>query len=212
MVITIDYVLMILNCNQYKYKADFQKKTWLTKLPTNIIYFHVIGRPDLIDEYQFDISNNLLYVRNEDDYISLPSKTINAINAIHANYDYKYILKTDDDQMLIDSNFFNNLFNTLNINQAHYGGYIIKCKEHISIYNMIHTELPADILLKACAYSSGRFYFLSKEVVPFLLLKKQLIYTHFFEDHAIGYHLSNFPLLKILSFDTSKSFIDILQY
>jgi hypothetical protein len=212
MVINIDYVLMILNCNQYKYKADFQKQTWLKILPKNIIYFHVIGLPELKDQYQFDISNNLLYVRNEDDYISLPSKTINAINAINNTYAYKYILKTDDDQTLIDNNFFNNLFNTLDNNKLHYGGHIINCVENISKYNTIHKELPADILLKACLYSSGRFYFLSKEVVPFLLFKKQLIYKHFFEDHAIGYYLSDFPLLRILSLDISKIFVDTTTY
>ena len=38
-----DYILLILNCEKYKDKAENQKETWLKLLPQHIRYYHVIG-------------------------------------------------------------------------------------------------------------------------------------------------------------------------
>ena len=76
-----DYILLILNCDKYKYKAELQKKIWLNTLTNNITYFHIIGNSNIgnNNEYIFDNSNNILYVNTPDDYLSLPNKIITAI-------------------------------------------------------------------------------------------------------------------------------------
>jgi hypothetical protein len=74
--ISQDYILLIMNCKKYKLKADCQKKTWLTELPNYLIYYHVIGDITLESDYLFDNDNRVLYVKTNDDYISLPYKVI----------------------------------------------------------------------------------------------------------------------------------------
>ena len=115
-----DYILLILNCKKYKEKACKQKNSWLKDLPSNIIYFHVIGDP-LLDaqddnDFVFDYNEKILYVQTEDDYLSLPNKIITAYKAIQDTYQFKYIFKTDDDQMLNNVNYLTTLINVLNKN------------------------------------------------------------------------------------------------
>ena len=102
------YILLILNCYKYKYKADRQIETWLKKLNSNIIYFHVIGDVEKCKnndndsaDYFFDFHNKILYTKTKDDYLSLPHKVITALEAVNNTYNYDYIFKTDDDQILI---------------------------------------------------------------------------------------------------------------
>ena len=72
--ITNDYILLIMNCKKYKYKADIQKSGWLKNLPNELIYFHVIGDTEIEEDYIFDYNSNLLIIKVEDDYNSLPKK------------------------------------------------------------------------------------------------------------------------------------------
>ena len=54
-----------------------------------------------------------------------------------------------------------------------YGGFIINIsKPQISSYNLIHNELPNNLVLQTTRYCSGRFYFLSQYAVTNLLSKK----------------------------------------
>lgn len=187
-----DFILLIMNCEKYRYKADIQKNTWLKDV--NIPYFHVIGNEELETPYKFE--DKILYVRTPDDYISLPKKVISAYNAIESEFNYKYIFKTDDDQQLTCPTFFEQLINELIINQSiHYGGIFIKIEnEHFSDYYEVHPELPKNILIKNISYCVGRFYLLSKCAVQSLLIKKKYIEGEYFEDYAIGYYLD--PIFK----------------
>ena len=185
-----DFILLIFNCEKYRYKALKQKSTWLKSLPENIIYFHIIGNMQLETEYSFDFPNKILYVKTPDDYISLPYKVIQAYLAINNEYDYNYIFKTDDDQELNDPFFFNNLITNIETTKPNYGGKDIHIYyEHISTYYTTHPELPTNIILKPTMYCNGRFYILSKIAVMNLLEKKEIIKTEYFEDYAIGYYL-----------------------
>jgi Galactosyltransferase len=187
-----DYILLIMNCEKYKYKAETQRNGWLKCLNNheNIIYYHVIGKETLESEFYFDDSNNILYVKTCDDYISLPHKVIMSYLAIIMTFQFKYIFKTDDDQMLTDAYFFNKLLLQIQNNNPDYGGRLITIqREHISIYYYYHPELPRNILVKACNYCNGRFYILSKKSVLDLLEKMDDIKKEYFEDYAIGYYL-----------------------
>ena len=125
---------------------------------------------------------------------------------------YKYVFKTDDDQMLVNPNFFNMLNRTLVSMKpmTHYGGFVNNITyPHISTYNLVHSEVPPNVIIKPTKYCSGRFYFLSYFAVIHLLTQRPLIENEYFEDYAIGYYLS--PILKqnILSISISSYFRDI---
>ena len=92
-----EIILLIMNCKKYEKKALFQKQTWLKTIPPFLKYYHVIGDPLLETEYKFDNENNILWVKVDDDYNSLPNKVITSYNAIYETFQFKYILKTDDD-------------------------------------------------------------------------------------------------------------------
>ena len=212
-----DFILLIFNCEKYRYKALKQKDTWLQQLPPNIIYYHVIGQvqsTNLNQEYIIDEQERVLYVNVGDDYNSLPKKVIAAYKAINSIYDFKYIFKTDDDQNVKNTKFFNILMiilktNANTDNKSHYGGHIVDIiKPEKSTYYRIHPELPKNLILQTTRYCSGRFYFLSWEAVQKLLERENDIKNEYFEDYAIGYYLP--PNLKnnMLQLDTDKHFND----
>ena len=88
-------------------------------------------------------------------------KVIRAYEAINESFYYKYLYKTDDDQILVNINFFEIIKKITNITpKIHYGGFVVDVKkEHISDYHKIHPELPTNLLVKKTQYCSGRFLF-----------------------------------------------------
>jgi hypothetical protein len=208
-----DYILLIMNCKKYLKKAKFQKMTWLKQIPSYLKYYHVIGDPSLHAKYQFDDVNQILWIQVEDDYNSLPKKVIRAYEAVSETYHFKYLCKTDDDQVLTNVAFFDKIkeITSASAPKIHYGGYIVDVKhDHLSKYHMIHPELPPNLPLYKTKYCSGRFYFLSRQAILYLLVsKKKKIEDEFFEDYAIGYHLD--PLYKhhMIHLPTNQYFTDI---
>jgi len=212
MSINSDYILLIFNCKKYRHKALKQKETWLKNFKL-MPYFHVIGNPELETDYKFDYDELILYVKVLDDYNSLPKKVIAAYTAINKEYIFKYIFKTDDDQILCNIFFFNTiqllLENTLH--KIHYGGYIVNVdKPYLSQYNKIHPELPKNLPILQTQYCSGRFYLLSDLAVQQLITKTSYICKEYLEDYAIGYHLDRVFKKKILPIQTNKYFTDII--
>lgn len=205
------FVLLIMNCKKYEYKATIQKQSWLKDIPSFIQYYHVIG-DELIDaDYLFDNDKHLLRVNTPDDYNSLPNKVISAYSAINETMNFDYILKTDDDQNLMNPKFFEVIKDILNntVPKYHYGGKLIDVdKPYLSQYNMLHPELPKDIPIFKTKYCSGRFYFLSKSAVSNLINKKDKIINEYLEDYAIGLNLDSSYKENILYINTNKHFTD----
>lgn len=206
------YILLILNCNKYRWKAEIQKNTWL---PTTIKYFHVIGDPLKCgsEVYFIDNENSIIYVNTKDDYLSLPHKIISAIAAVHSTFTYDYIFKTDDDQMLINTAFFTNIESRLT-NDVHYGGYTLDIDTHTSSYWEVHDVLPKNLILEGTTYATGRFYLLSRHAVTELLKSVVEIAGRMIEDHAIGYYLPANLKINMLRINTEveSSFIDYDKY
>ena len=218
--IEVEFIMLIMNCKKYEWKADIQRNTWLKLVPDFIKYYHVIGDENLETEYKFindnnDNSNeksNILYVKTLDDYNSLPNKVITSFKAIHDTFSYKYIFKTDDDQNLINTNFFEVLYNLLNSKgpPIHYGGHIVEVNTpYLSEYYKLHPELPKNLPIQITKYCSGRFYFLSNKAVQSLLPKRESIIKEFLEDYSIGYNLHIFFKNNMLKLNTNKIFIDM---
>jgi len=207
-----EFILLIMNCKKYFKKALFQKQTWLRNIPSYLRYYHVIGDELLDCEYKIDDKNSILWVKVEDDYNSLPKKVISAYDAIYNNFNFKYLFKTDDDQILVKPMFFDTITTLISnmIPQPHYGGYIVDVeKSYLSQYHKIHPELPENLPILQTKYCSGRFYFLSKSAVSHLINKKELIIKEYLEDYAIGFNLDNNFKTYILNISTNHFFTDI---
>ena len=208
-----DYILLIMNCKKYAKKAKFQKMTWLPKIPSFLIYYHVIGDETLDTNFKFDNENKILWVKVADDYNSLPKKVIRAYNAVYETFDFKYIFKTDDDQILVNNKFFDivkGITSNSKTQRVHYGGYIVDVKHnYLSQYNKIHPELPEYLPVLQTKYCSGRFYFLSKQAISNLISKKHLIEKEYLEDYAIGFNLDQYYKLNMINLATNNYFTDI---
>jgi hypothetical protein len=194
-----EYILLIMNCMKYTSKAIVQKNGWLNNLPNNIPYFHVIGNPQLTSSFVFDHVARILWVKTLDDYVSLPKKVIAALHAVRETFKFKYIFKTDDDQILQNESFFANITDQIQRKstklKAHYGGQIVDVTiPYISQYYKIHPELPQNIEIHKTEYCSGRFYFLSSEAVTNLVSKREKIESEYLEDYAVGLNLN--PIFK----------------
>jgi hypothetical protein len=201
-----------MNCKKYENKANIQRNTWLKTLPSYLIYYHVIGDESLNNDFIFDNDKQILWVKAPDDYNSLPKKVIASYEAVSKTFDYKFILKTDDDQMLTKPNFFNTITKLITNKRpvSHYGGFIVDVKfAHLSQYHKFHPELPENIPVHVTKYCNGRFYFLSKEAIQHLITKKNNIKNEFFEDYAIGFNLDEKYKKDMLNILTNKIFIDI---
>jgi len=210
-----DFILLIMNCQKYRYKAEYQKKTWLQSITPKLIYYHVIGNDLLEKEFVFDDEERILWVKTPDDYNSLPKKVIFAYQAINDSFIYKYIFKTDDDQNLINPKFLDTIINILTTkeNPPHYGGNIVDVPfAYLSQYHRIHPELPKHLPVYQTKYCNGRFYFLSKLAISDLILRKNSICQEFLEDYAIGYNLYEQLKINMLDIKTDKYFVDFLDF
>lgn len=207
-----EFVLLIMNCKKYMKKALYQKKTWLKAIPSTLIYYHVIGDETLENLFEFNEEERILWVKTPDDYNSLPKKVLAAYNAVNEQFNYKYIFKTDDDQILVKASFFNTITKLITNAKPkiHYGGYVVDVTgSYLSQYHKIHPELPQYLPVRATKYCSGRFYFLSKDAILDLLNKSESIKCEFLEDYAIGYNLDERFKTNILNISTNKIFTDI---
>jgi len=206
-----DYIMLIMNCKKYLKKATFQKMTWLPKIPSYLQFYHVIGDESLEENFKFDNETQILWVKVADDYNSLPKKVIAAYNAVFETFNFKYIYKTDDDQILVNEKFLDIVKGLTSITPIiHYGGYIVNVTEnYLSQYYKIHPELPSYLPVLKTKYCSGRFYFLSKQAIANLLSKRGLIENEYLEDYAIGYNLDQYFKINMLNVETNKFFKDI---
>ena len=207
-----DFILLIMNCQKYRYKAEHQKNTWLKNISSNLIYYHVIGNESLEKEFIFDDEERILWVKTPDDYILLPKKVIYSYEAVNTTFNYKYIFKTDDDQNLINDKFFETIINILNKKTPpiHYGGNKVDVPlAYLSQYHKIHPELPKHLPVYQTTYCNGRFYFLSQLAIMDLLLKKTKIQLEYLEDYAIGYYLDDNLKTNMLTINTDKYFKDL---
>ena len=66
--IVSDFILLILNCKKYRHKALKQQETWLKDF-TLMPYFHVIGNPELTNNYIFDFEEKILLIKGSNIFL-----------------------------------------------------------------------------------------------------------------------------------------------
>ena len=207
-----EFIMLIMNCKKYMKKALFQKRTWLPLIPSYLKFYHVIGDETMATEFKFDDENKILWVRVADDYNSLPKKVIASYKAVSETFEFKYLFKTDDDQILVKPQFFDiiKMLITTKKPKTHYGGYIVDVpKPYLSQYHRLHPELPKHLPILKTSYCSGRFYFLSNEAILNLISKREAIEKEYLEDYAIGLNLDLYYKKEMLSIATNQQFTDI---
>ena len=206
-----EYIMLIMNCKKYLKKAKFQKMTWLKNIPSYLRFYHVIGDPELEEYYKFDDENKILWIKVEDDYNSLPKKVVRAYEAVYKTFEFRYLFKTDDDQILVNNKFFDVIKGLTNMEtKIHYGGYIVDVKQnYLSQYHKVHPELPEYLPVLRTKYCSGRFYFLSIAAISNILSKKKIIEKEYLEDYAIGLNLDPYYKENMINLLTNKFFTDI---
>jgi len=180
-------------------------------VPGFLRYYHVIGDESLSTDFKFDDDDKILWIKVADDYNSLPKKVIRAYQAVYSTFQFKYLFKTDDDQILVKPQFFDTLSALLStkVPKTHYGGYTVDVKQpYLSEYHRIHPELPKQLPLLVTKYCSGRFYFLSKSAITNLIGKRELIEKEFLEDYAIGFNLDPIYKKDMLHLATNQYFTD----
>lgn len=99
-----DIVIVIISCKKYEWRRVLQESS-LSNIK-NLTYYYIVGSPEKCGDQKYIFENKTLYLNEPDDYISLPKKVMGAFRAIHENYDYKYIIKMDDDLIPNIPNFF----------------------------------------------------------------------------------------------------------
>lgn len=210
------FVLLILNCQKYAFKAQKQRETWLPQIPQDLVYYHVVGDPTLIGcDFVVDDDQHRLTVKTADDYVSLPQKVMQALEAVELTFDCDFVLKTDDDQQLVEPKFLETLQRLLRVKTplSHYGGHVIDVKQpYLSEYHRIHPELPPHLPIHPTNYCNGRFYFLSRWAILDLLSKKEKIAHEYLEDYAIGYHLDPKYKENLLRLDNQRYFQDMSDF
>ena len=198
------YCLMILNCRKYSAKRDTQRSTWLPSI--KVRWFHVIGDPAMLTEYEYRESENIMYVRCMDTYEFLPMKTYLTILAVQRLFpEVEYLLKTDDD-MTCNIPAFESMLEA--IEGYDYGGELFEAAEHASEYHYpnVRPELRKPCIIRSTKYCPGRFYFLSRNARRNLLVQKDFFTKHIFEDYTVGYLATRIPNVKCLSLDAKSIF------
>ena len=206
----VDYdkvILLILNCKKYSHKREKQLENWIKNIPKNLKYYHVIGEENLEEDYIFDHSQKILYVKCKDDYPSLPRKVILSYQAIDENFDYKYIFKTDDDQE-IKQYFWNLIISNLK-EDVNYGGFFSEYRNDTKLgceYYEEHPDLPLDLEIEKSTFCGGRFYLLSNANVKNLLSIKDKFEDRVLEDQSVGLLMEDKYKKNGLYFNIDKYF------
>ena len=171
-----------------------QRKHILDNINDDFIFYYFIGDPNLDSAYKIDKDNNIVYLKVEDDYISLSKKVYYAIKFINDNYSDSIngIFKTDDDVFLN----FKKLSKCIkeNINSKYFGQLCSIPNDQFKTTIRNKYCNVDDITLDKCEYCSGYGYYISKETIPFIIENKESYDISYFEDVCTGIVLNKYGI------------------
>lgn len=176
------------------HKQNFQN------IPSYAAYFYILQDNSIDNDFKFDNANNILYIKKLDNEVYDRAKIIiSALNAVNSNFNYKYILKLNDNTQIINYNILGKLLDMLIANDKYqYGGKILNNGNK--------------------KYCDKSFYFLSNKAISNLLEKREEYYNYGKDndnddnddddndDEKTGFFLDNIHKNTIINFDTSSIF------
>lgn len=220
-----DYILMILSCEKYeKERRVGQINQFLNNnsIMQGIRYFHLVGDKDKFRKnkklkYIVDEEKNIIYTNTLDDYLSLAHKTISGLKALYETFDFKYVLKTDDDQRLINPNIFSILDTVLKNKKPDYFGKLCNMEEQVEKWQpIVHKNdgFPTGYIVgDGKPFGNGRFYGLSRRNVEDLVKNKyDLVKKEYSEDWSIAKNQKLEYRMNNMYLDNSKIFADFEVY
>tara|TARA_A100000164_G_C21788301_1_gene714516 strand:+ start:146 stop:940 length:795 start_codon:yes stop_codon:yes gene_type:complete len=107
-----DILVLIFSCKKYESRIEILKKIgYLNYLTRNgVDYLVVTGDENLDKEYNLDLTNKKLVVKEKDTYAGLPYKVVKTLYSVNndENLNYEYIIKSDDDCVVNIEKILNN--------------------------------------------------------------------------------------------------------
>ena len=92
-------LIAIVNCHTHYAQADAQRSTWIPEIPEGVDYKFFLGRGGLREPKPDEV-----FLDVDDGYVSLPAK-IQAIIRWTREHGYTFMLKCDDDVILLPEEF-----------------------------------------------------------------------------------------------------------
>ena len=183
-----DILIIIFSCKKYKNRIENLKKIgyldYLKK--NNINYLIVTGDEYLNNEYNLDLVNNKLVVKEKDTYEALPYKVIKTFYSIYndENLNYKYILKSDDDCIVNVERIINNM------DKIHREDYVGRLNNFKHQYNPNWNGLKNKSEYYGPFMNGATGYILSQKAIDSISnskeLNQKLLKNELYEDKLIG--------------------------
>lgn len=194
----------ILVCCCYKYYKQYEyiSKKWNKIDDNNIKIFYLFGNEKIKNSY-YDSKTNILLLKVNDNYESLPKKIYLAIRYILEKYpEINGIYKTDDDIVYQKIDILIKIIKYCYNNDINYSGLIIdnidrdkisdrrirKRFENKKINNIYHSD---------AIYCYGAGYYLSKTSMKIIKEHQIYIYKQYLEDVSIGHILNKYNIYPI---------------
>ena len=192
----VNFIFLIITSNKDNINSHKQN---FKNIPSYAAYFYILQDNSIDNDFKFDNANNILYIKKLDNEVYDRAKIIiSALNAVNSNFNYKYILKLNDNTQIINYNILGKLLDILIANDKYqYGGKILNNGNK--------------------KYCDKSFYFLSNKTISNLLEKREEYYNYGKDndndddnddndDEKTGFFLDNIHKNTIINFDTSSIF------
>uniref|UniRef100_A0A1B6LE51 Hexosyltransferase n=1 Tax=Graphocephala atropunctata TaxID=36148 RepID=A0A1B6LE51_9HEMI len=186
------------------------RETWglFNKDLADVQYFFIIGSQGLSDEKISKLKkeqikyNDLFLLSVADSYTTLTRKVLHSFVWFDTEFNFKYILKCDDDSFVFLPKVVSDLQNNLAKYEHLYWGYF-DGRAHIKQVGK-WKETNWFLCDRYLPYALGGGYVLSRSLVHFIRQNQQILGTYLSEDISVGAWLSplNVTRLHDVRFDT----------
>lgn len=178
-----NHILAVKACQSRVNSAEIQKEKYFNNIDNYpLIYFKYIGDPNLKTEYSFDEMKNLLKIKCQDDYLSLPTKIYLMLKYVNEKFNIKGVFCTDDDIIINLDKLYKRIVENSSKN---YWGKIVIFNSGGDLYsNWLKTKrdicekFPVfnkySVYIQQGPYCPGGGFYLNKNVIPLILKENQL--------------------------------------
>ena len=204
---SIEYIFIIYTCKKNINKAIKMYNRYLSntilldriKMRPIILY----GDPTISNNYEL-LDNKFLILKCGDDYISLNSKSINMMFAVHSLFPNIIGCFKCDDDIIINFDSISHFITSSKIFSINYAG--TTCILHTKENNTAHLNKKMDTPIENVIintpnviYCSGPLYYLSNKAIKIISDEPvtQILLNMFYEDVIIGHILNKHDIYPI---------------